>query len=221
MDIAGIAVDVACIFLAVLFTEFVQAIVYRSYGLRSTILVREFGGGVIPEAEPPFRIQRIVAALSNPASAWLLYALVLYSNEEYAWKDSHPYAGFAYMILKFITALWGILGLLPLYPYPGGRIVLEIFSFVSPRYGLIATLILSILVGLAVIADTASFLLGHGSLVPLFWKGLSLVMRVILGIIFAIATMNNWALLQRALAARRGQVRAYDDYEDDRAPWER
>jgi len=219
LNLVGILINVACIFLAVLFTEFVQGLVYRSYGLRSTVIIQEFGGGIVPEAEPPLRIQRIVVALASPVSSWLLFTLVYYSNQEYAWKDSHAYARFAYVMLCFITIFWGVVGFLPMYPYPGGRVVLEIFGYLSPRYGLIVTLWLSILIGLAVIADTVALLLGHGSVIP-FIQELSVTMRVIMAIFFAIALMHNWQLLQIALAQRRQYSADYDAH-DDRAPWER
>ena len=76
-------IDVACIFFAIVFTEFVQGLVYRSYGSAQTVVIQEFGGGIYPEHEPPTALQRIVAALSNPASSFLLFAIVYYSNQEY------------------------------------------------------------------------------------------------------------------------------------------
>src|SRR5262245_40868355 len=87
----GIAIDVACIFFAIVFTEFIQGLVYRSYGLRSTVLVQDFGGGIYPDAEPPTALQRIVVALSAPASSFLLLAVVYYSNQEYHWSDTHQF----------------------------------------------------------------------------------------------------------------------------------
>ena len=115
--IIGIAVDVACIFVTVVFTEFVQGMVYRSYGLRSTVVIQEFGGGIYPDHEPTLRIQRIVVALANPASCFLLFALVYYSNEEYQWRATNDYTRFAYFILCLITLFWGIIGFLPMFPY--------------------------------------------------------------------------------------------------------
>jgi hypothetical protein len=219
-NLVAIAIDVACIFVSILFTEYVQGLVYKSYGLRSTILIREFGGGVYPEAEPPLRIQRIVAALSSPASAFLLFAIVYYSNQHWDWRGTHPYAGFAYFILYVITLFWGIIGFLPMFPYPGGRVVMEVLDFVSPRYGVQWALWLSILIGLAIIADTVAFVLGQGSVIP-FIRELSMPMRVILAVFFALATMQNWQFLQMVRAQRR-QYSSYNDYrDDDRAPWER
>ena len=164
----AIAVDVACIFVAILFTEVVQALVYRSYGLRSTVLIQEFGGGVYPEHEPPMALQRITAALSNPASSFLLFAIVYYSNQQYDWAAAaKPYTNFAYYILWLITLFWGIIGLLPIFPYPGGRVMLEVLTAASPRNGLVMTLGVSIVVGLAYIAYTAAVYFGKLREVPL------------------------------------------------------
>ena len=122
-NVAAIALDIACIFAAILFTEIVQALVYRSFGLRCTVMIQEFGGGVTPDSEPPFRIQRITAALSCPASSFLLYALLIYSNDEYHWDapGNNAYIRFAFFILKIVSLFWGIIGLLPMFPWPGGR----------------------------------------------------------------------------------------------------
>jgi stage IV sporulation protein FB len=218
-NLIAMAIDVACIFVAILFTEFVQALVYRSYGLRSTVLIQEFGGGIYPEHEPPTALQRITAALSNPASSFLLFALVYYSNEHYHWADANLYAGFAYFILKIISLFWGIIGLLPIFPYPGGRVMLEVLSAVSPRNGLVMTLGISIAVGLAYIAYTVAVYFGKLREVPLV-ENIVLPASIILSVFLALATMRNWQLLQYARASRRGYQEPVDDY-DDRSPWER
>ena len=216
----AMALDVACIFVAIVFTELVQGLVYRSYGLRSTALIQEFGGGIYPEAEPPMALQRIVVALANPASSFLLYALVYYSNQEYQWAQPRTYSGFCYAILVFIGLFWGIIGLLPMLPWPGGRVLMEVLSFVSPRYGLELTLWFSVLLGGVLIADTVWFLLGNRSEIPYLnqigWNG-----RLLLAIFFVLATVRNWQLLQHVRAQRRGYSEPVDDYDDDRRPWER
>jgi hypothetical protein len=216
----AIAIDVACIFFAIVFTEFVQGLVYRSYGLRSTVLVQDFGGGIYPEAEPPTALQRIVAALSSPASSFLLFAVVYYSNQEYQWRAAHPYLNFAYFILWLISLFWGIIGLLPIFPYPGGRVMLEVLNLMSPRSGLVLTLVISIAVGMAYIAYVAAVVLFKTMReIPLV-QGLFLPASIILAVFFAITTMRNFQLLGMARAMQR-QRSSYDDYHDDRAPWER
>ena len=214
----GIAIDVACIFLAIVFTEFVQGLVYRSYGLRSTAVLQEFGGGIYPEHEPPSALQRIVAQLSNPASSFLLFAIVYYSNQHYQWSRTSDIAGFAYFILWIVSLFWGIIGLLPIFPYPGGRVMLELLSVLSPRSGLLWTLGLSILFGLAYIAYTVAVrFLQSMNEIPLV-EGVRLPANIILAVFIALATARNWQLLQYFRAQQRGYPT--DDY-DDQAPWER
>src|SRR5262245_27074257 len=215
----AIAIDVACIFFAIVFTELVQGLVYRSYGLRSTVLIQDFGGGIYPESEPPTALQRIVVALASPASSFLLLAVVYYSNQQYDWRNANPYAGFAYFILWLISLFWGIIGLLPIFPYPGGRVMLELLSLASPRSGLTATLIISIVVGLAYIAYTAAVYFRQIREIPLL-HGTVLPASIILSVFLGLAVARNWQLLQMV----RAQQKAYDtrsDEYDDRAPWER
>ena len=214
----GVAIDVGCIFAAVLFTELVQGLVYRSYGLRATVVIQEFGGGVYPEAEPPMRIQRIVVALSNPASCFLLLALVYYSNQEYGWSGTSNYAAFAYFILWIVSLVWGVIGLLPIFPYSGGRVMLELFSAVLPRQGMAVTLVASIAVGLAYIAYTVLWYLNHVKTIHLT-DDVPLPASIILSVFFAITTIRNWQLLQ--MARRQPRVYHPDDEYDDRDPWDR
>ncbi len=213
----GIAVDVGCIFVAIVFTTLVQGLVYRSYGLYSTVVIQEFGGGVTPEAAPPNRLQRIVVALASPFSCFLLYALVYYSNQEYQWSQHSQYTEFAYFILKIVGLFWGIIGLLPIYPYPGGRVMLEIFSIPSPIKGLIATLVVSILIGVAYIGFFLAAYLGKmPSELPIY-EQIRLPANMFVAVFFGIATVRNVQLLNMIRAQRR-QYRP--DLDADDAPWE-
>jgi hypothetical protein len=222
LNIIAIALDVGCIFFAILFTEVVQALVYRSYGLRSTVLIQEFGGGVYPESEPPTALQRITAALSNPAASFLLYAVVYYSNQEYRWSGAGPpWTGFVYQMLTLISQVWGVIGLLPVFPYPGGLVLLEILTVVSRRNGLVWTLGLSVVGGLAYVAYTAAVYFGYIRELPLV-EHVTLPASLLLAVFLLMATLRNFQLLQSARAARRGyREPGYDDYDDDRRPWDR
>jgi stage IV sporulation protein FB len=215
----GIALDVACIFFAFVFTELVQGLVYRSYGLRSTVVLRELGGGIYPEAPPPTVLQRIVVALASPASSFLLFAIVHYSDEYYHWSDVNQLLWFAYKILWIISLFWGIIGLLPIFPYPGGRVLLEVMNVVSPRNGLVLTLGISILLGIAYVAYTFAVIYMRQPEIPLV-RGVSLPASILLAIFIALATMQNWQLLQYARATRGRPSEPVDDY-GDRAPWEK
>jgi hypothetical protein len=213
-----IAIDVGCIFAAILFTEFVQALVYRSYGIRSAVVIQEFvGGGIYPETEPPSVLQRIAVALASPASSFLLFALVSYSNQRYQWSGTSREAEAAYFILWVVSLFWGIIGLLPIFPYPGGRILLELLNLLSPRHGLWLTLVISVVLGVAYIAYTAAVLLGYMASLRLP-GGVWLPPSIIVSVFMAMTTFRNWDLLRLARAQQRGH--RTDDYED-RSPWER
>jgi len=218
-NVIAIAIDVACIFFAIVFTEFVQGLVYRSYGLRSTVVVQDFGGGIYPEHEPPTALQRIVAALSSPASSFLLFAVVYYSNQEYGWRNINPYTGFAYFILWLVSLFWGIIGLLPIFPYPGGRVMMELLTQLSSRNGLAATLVISMILALAYIAYTVAVYSRTMQEIPLL-KGAVLPASIIVSVFLGFATARNWQLLQMVRAQQRPYRTDQDEY-DDRAPWER
>jgi hypothetical protein len=217
----GVAIDVGCIFVAFVLTELIQGLVYRSYGLRSTVVLQELGGGIYPEAEPPTALQRIAVALAAPASSFLLFAAVEYSNEQYHWSRINQYFAFAYIMLWVITLFWGIIGLLPIFPYPGGRVMLEVLSMISPRSGLVMTLVISIVAGVAYIAYVIAVLYLHQMRPIPLPGGVNLPANTLLAIFIAMATMRNWQFLQYALAARRGYREPVDDYDDERAPWDR
>lgn len=217
LDLVAIAVDVACIFFAVVFTELIQGLVYRSYGIRSQVVIQEFMGGIYPERDPPTAFQRIMVALANPISCFMLLALVYYTNDEFGWSRQSPYAMFAYQILLVVGLIWGIIGLLPIFPYPGGRVMLELLMLASPRKGLLATLWISIILGVLYIIYMVGVYLRFLPVIQLP-GGAWLPIGIFLAIFMAIATVRNWQLLQEV----RSQLRIYrsDDY-GDRAPWER
>lgn len=219
LDLAIIvAIDVACVFVAILFIGMVQGWVYRSYGIRSTVVVRELVGGISPEALPPTALQRIVVALAYPASSFLLFAIVYYSNLEYDWKSTSVIAQMTYFILSAISLFWGVIGLLPIYPYSGGRVMLEVFQFISPGYGLMGTLLVSILVGMAYVAYTAAVYFRH--MKEVIVEGVPLPAAPIVAIFFALSVMQNWQLFQIVRAQGR-PTSAYDEHDDDRRPWGR
>jgi hypothetical protein len=175
---------------------------------------------VTPEAEPRSALQRIVVALSYTGGCLLLAAIVYYSNEQLRWSETSPLAAIIYLILLAITLLWAVIGLLPVFPHPGGQVMLEILNLISPRNGLVMTLAVSILVGVAYIAYTVLVFLDK---LPQFrvWGGRVALANLFVAVFFAFSVMQNWQLLGYVRAQRR-QASTYDEYSDDnRAPWER
>jgi len=214
-----VALNLFGIGVATLFVGFVQALVYRSYGLRSAVIVREFMSGTYPEAEPPTALQRIVVALSYAAGCFLLFAIIYYSDRQYGWSKTSILAGLVFLTLKLICLFWAIVALLPVFPYPGGRAMLEVLTLASPRNGLAMTLWLSILVGVAYIAYTVAVLMGRLPEVEIV-DGWVLPASIILAVFFALSVMQNWQTLQ-VIRSQRTMYRTDVDEYDDRAPWER
>jgi hypothetical protein len=213
----GIVVDVACFFVADILIGLVQGVVYRSYGIRASVLVAEFGPTVYGEHPPPLRIQRIVVALSHPAACFFLFALVYYSNQHFRWSEASVYAWFAYKLLWFVSLALGIIGFLPMFPYPGGKVVMELLTWVSPRHGVAWTLWLSIAIGVVVVGNAVSLLLGRGTFIP-YMEILGQINWILIAVFFSLGVLRNWQLLQMV----RSQSRRYesDDY-GERAPWDR
>jgi hypothetical protein len=214
-----VALNVGCVFVAILFVSFVEGLVYRTYGLRSTVVVREFSSGLYPETQPPTVLQRIAVALSYPGACFLLLAMLVYSDKSYHWSQTSKIAEVIFDLMRLICLVWAVIGLLPIFPYPGGRVMLEIFSLMSPRHGLAMTLVISILVGIAYIAYSVAVYLGHVREIEL-WNGVYLYSSLFISIFFALSVMQNWETLQIVRAQQKTYDTRSDEY-DDRAPWER
>ena len=215
----GTAIDVACITVAFLFIGFVQGLVYLSYRLRSTVVLREFSTGVYPQAAPPYTIERIVVALANPAACLLLFALVYYSDQQYGWSKTSVLAQVVYIFLKFISLFWAIVGLLPILPYSGGQVMSEVLSYLFGVRGFALALMISIGVAAAYIIYVVAVRFGKYPEIELL-DGVWLPASIILAIFFALSISSNWQMLQVTQAQRR-QYSSYDDQYDDRTPWER
>jgi hypothetical protein len=213
-----IAMNVACVFVALVFTEFVQGLVYRSYGIGSTVLIQEFFGGIYPDREPPTAIQRIAVALANPASCFLLFTLLYYSQQATDWANTSLVASVSYRILTMIAIFWGIIGLLPIFPYPMGRVMLEVLVKISPRFGLGWTLLISIGVAITYILYVVLIYLKKIPLLEIL-PGIYLPNSLIVAFFFGLTAYRNWQLYQ-LIAQQRPRI--YRDYDDDNsAPWER
>lgn len=215
--IEAILLDVACMFFAFLFTGVSQGLVYRSYGIRSTVMLQDLGVIVYPEEEPASRLQRIIVALSAPMSSFVLFAAVYYSNLEFAWAKNGPLFLMAYFILYWVSLCWGILGLLPIFPYSCGIVLMEVLTWVSPRRGLIWTLIISIILAVAYIAYVVAVQTGNMNIIRLVDDAF-LPPSILFAIFLGLGTLRNYQLLQQLWAAQRSYPT--DDY-GDRAPWER
>ncbi len=130
----GIAVDVACIFVAILFTEFVQGLVYRSYGLRSTdadpgIWRRDLSGSATAAG---FDAANRGGACQPRFELFVVRHRLLF--EPGIWLAGHQSVRrvLPTSSLWLVSLFWGIIGLLPIFPYPGGRVMLEVLTLRRP-----------------------------------------------------------------------------------------
>ncbi|HBT78429.1 MAG TPA: hypothetical protein DEB39_16225 [Planctomycetaceae bacterium] len=64
----------------------------------------------------------------------------------------HPFVAYTFHFMIFISIVWGIFNLLPVYPLDGGQISREVFLWFSPRRGIVASLWISIVTAFAIVA---------------------------------------------------------------------
>lgn len=219
-----IGVDVACFLISVLVGYLTPAFVYRSYGLRSIVVIQDLGGGVFPEAEPPTRLQRIVAAAAQPIAHLALFAAIYYSDQEFKWQNTNAFTKLTYLLLKYINFYWAIILSLPIYPFPGGKILLEVATLFNRKWGTLFTLGLSFL--LATIIAALSWLRVTGN-TPQFLRNLELggvrlsdmTPGFIGAILFTLIAMRCYQTFE--MARRQFRSQAPPAYDDDVPPWER
>lgn len=214
-----IAVDIVCFLISILVGYLAPALIYRSYNLRSLVIVQDFGGGVFPEAEPPLRLQRIMVAAATPLAHLGLYALVFYSDQQMNWKNNNVVTQLAYLLLQLMNFYWAIILSLPIYPFPGGRIMLEITTYFNRKWGILFTL------GFSFVLATGIAVLGwlrYFNQTPPFLKepNIEFITPGILGtVIFtwlALRCYQTFTQTRKLLIAQTA-----DPYDDDTPPWER
>jgi stage IV sporulation protein FB len=156
---------VAALLLAILIHELGHSVVMRTYGYYPSIVLHGFGGLAIPQG--PGRAGRwgqVLIAFAGPGAGFLLAAALYLGLRAMAGHGVH--AGlvpiFRVPILPavfipdhellecflndifWISVLWGLINLLPIYPLDGGHIAQEILVWANPRDGIPQSLILSI-----------------------------------------------------------------------------
>lgn len=176
---------IAAVILSLLVHEFGHVLAFRSYGIRSNIVLHAFGGLTIPEGSgysgsfgPRFSNgASAVIAFAGPAAEILsavamLGAVRLTGHEVILIRGG--LLGFEAIpnlvdfpnIMQFvyfygiISFVWGAINLLPIIPLDGGKISQALFLRIDPQTGLKQALILSILaaifVGLYLVVQTGS-----------------------------------------------------------------
>ena len=184
---------IVAFFLGILVHELGHAWTMRAYGFRPWITLYGLGGmasynqAYTQGSRGGGALRQILISAAGPASGFLLalavIGLVLATGHKIRVDFGLPFGIFVSVqeilfnnlhvtrfvsFLLFITVVYGVLNLMPIYPLDGGHISREIFLAISPGGGIRHSLILSMLtgIGLAVMAVTgqawfAVFLFGY------------------------------------------------------------
>jgi len=171
---------VAAVFLSILVHEMGHAMAMRFYGIRSYIVLYQFGGLAIPEQysslmayggrrprEDP--VSQIVISAAGPATQLILALAIAIPLElsGFQMRFGVPFLEYVLplrdgraitsmpleLVLYFLmstSVLWALLNLLPVYPLDGGQIARNIFTLFHPAGGIRYSLILSIVTGAAI-----------------------------------------------------------------------
>jgi len=152
--LAKMLLGVAGVLLSVLVHEIGHALVFRHiFGTPCTIVLHGFGGMAIPQHHRrgygfTGAVAECFLAFSGPLAGFVLafFAIILLllipENPENAVLATVLFCFFLEWT-AFISIVWGVLNLLPIYPMDGGHISREVFTFFSPRRGVNHSLILS------------------------------------------------------------------------------
>jgi Zn-dependent protease len=199
---------VGAVFLSILVHEMGHAMAMRFYGIRSYIVLYQFGGLAIPEQyasmmefgsrrrrDDPW--SQIVISAAGPGAQLALAGVIGLSLKlsgvalrfkipylEYVLPlgDGRQIASqnleFAIFFLLLVSVLWALLNLLPVYPLDGGQIARNLFLLFNPATGIHNSLILSVVAG----GGVAAYAFLHDDF--------------FLGIMFAMLAFSSFQVLQ-------------------------
>lgn len=163
---------VVALFVSILFHEFGHAMAMRAYGFHPSITLYGLGGltaynpagGYHSRGSGP--LGQVVISAAGPGAGFVLAAVVvaaiMLSGNLVQFQPGGAYGvrigmdqvgspiftDLLWSIL-FISIIWGIVNLLPVYPLDGGQIARELFLKLNPREGIRQSLILSAITGVA------------------------------------------------------------------------
>lgn len=155
---------ITAVLIGILVHELGHALVFRYlFKIPSHIVLYAFGGLTIPLSSHRRKpgllgtLSEIFLSFSGPLAGFLLATCLIVPL---SFRFSDPMAFYHAMNIRetglqgvlwqwcyyviFISVVWGIFNLLPIYPLDGGQIFREFFTYLSPRRGLANSLGLSI-----------------------------------------------------------------------------
>jgi Zn-dependent protease len=154
---AQMAAFIAAVFLSILVHELGHAFVFRHlFHVPSTVTIHGFGGVTVPMYQPQRRQGFIgtasgaFLAAAGPLAGFLLAALFIGIIMLLPFKQNQNmmvdlYHQFMVWVI-YISIVWGIFNLFPIYPMDGGHIAREIFSFFFKKNGINYSLIFSMII---------------------------------------------------------------------------
>ena len=159
--ITQLIVGAIAILLAILVHELGHALTFRHlFREPCVIILHGMGGMAVPEyhrRRPGFygAVAECFLAFSGPLAGFVLaFAAILLFRAIPANVGGLPVLLLLYFLdwTIWISIVWGILNLMPIYPMDGGRIAREVCAYLFPRRGIEFSLILSMTVAILLIA---------------------------------------------------------------------
>ena len=175
--IAKVLVGMAVVLLSVLVHELGHALTFRHlFRTPCMIVLHGFGGMAAPlqQYRRGYGFSGAVAqcflSFSGPLAGFILAFLAFWLLQFVPANPENPGLAtdlFRYFLLWtcWISIVWGIFNLLPIYPMDGGHIAREVCVFLFPRHGIEVSLVLSMII--AVFLAVVAFL--HGWIIAAFF----------------------------------------------------
>lgn len=170
-DAGSVLTWVIAVFLSILVHEMGHASVMRAYGFQPWITLYGMGGLAsydhgYSRSKGSDTVGQILISLAGPGAGFLLAAVLVAGLIAAGYGDGifltrvgprvlglpNPRLADLINSILFISVLWGMVNLLPIYPLDGGQIAREVLLRISPSDGIRQSLLLSMVAGGAMAA---------------------------------------------------------------------
>jgi Zn-dependent protease len=130
-----IAVWAACLLVSILFHEFGHAVLYRSLGAQTFVILYGMGGLTFGRRDKPFStLESVGVSLAGPIFGLVLGGLVWGATA--IWGMPPTVMGVVVVKnLIWINVIWGLVNLLPMLPLDGGHVMEALLVAASPEKG--------------------------------------------------------------------------------------
>jgi Zn-dependent protease len=205
-----LALWVICVFLSILLHEFGHVWAGKLFGTDGYIVLHGLGGLAIGASDLATRWKRVVVYLAGPLIQIVVIWLPLWLWKQSLgdrWWDLPDKARLVAAILMMINLYWPLINLAPVWPLDGGKVAREFCTWLSPRQGLRASLIVSAVAGGILAVNSVAAM-----------KGVHLIPYIPTGgwyfaLFFGLLAVESIQLLNQVQPWR------YEE-PDDRLPWE-